>query len=191
MKVISFVNRKGGSGKSTVIALLALYWAEKQGKQVCVLDRDRLKMSYAFVEGVAHPNIARYKLGETCDYLLVDTPGGIDQADLDVHLEESHLVIIPVTLSGQDLRGTAETAKLVGAPDNVRLLLNRADLRTSAFKNRAAYLRSIKDKQQKPLPRFKTHLANRAAYRYAATEGWHRLNRAAIEELGKLVKEIG
>ena len=45
MTVIAFLNKKGGSGKSTAVIGLGLYWAIREGKKVGVLDME--------VEGLA------------------------------------------------------------------------------------------------------------------------------------------
>ena len=186
MKVITFVNRKGGTGKSSLTCLLALHWARKN-KQVAVKDYDSQGSSQAFVDLIANPNIATYTThngGEDFDFLLIDTPGGIRQRDLNELVELSDKVIIPLCLSPTDIRSSTETAKLIDNPQKTRLLFNQVDTRTSAFKDRTSYAKAI---GLKPL---KNYLSKRVGFSYALIDGWSALNRKCIDELEQLAKEI-
>ena len=185
MKIITFVNRKGGCGKSSLSCLLALYWGGRKGKQVAIKDYDPQGSSQAFVNLVDHPDITTYTGGEEFDFLLIDTPGGIQKRDLKELVELSDLIVVPLCLSPTDIRSSAETAKLIEAPNKTRLLFNQVDQRTSAFKDRASYARTI---GLKPL---KSFLSKRIGFSYALIDGWPALSRKCIEELERLAKEIG
>ncbi len=184
MKIITFVSRKGGVGKSTLTCLLALYWAHQKRKRTAIKDYDAQGSSQAFVNLMAHPNIATYQGGEDFDFLLIDTPGGLNQQDLNELVELSDLVIVPLCLSPTDIRSSAETARLINAQDKTRLLFNQVDARTSAFKDRADYAATI---GLKPLKNF---LSKRVGFSYALIDGWPALNRKCVQELEKLAKEI-
>ena len=144
MKIITFVSRKGGVGKSTLTCLLALYWAHQKRKRTAIKDYDAQGSSQAFVNLIQHPNIAPYQGGEDFDFLLIDTPGGafapayagLNQKDLNELVNLSNLVIVTLCLSPTDIRSSAETARLINAQDKTRLLFNQVDARTSAFKDR-------------------------------------------------------
>ena len=74
--------------------------------------------------------------------VLIDTPGGIEKGDLRRVVEVSDLVVIPLSLSPTDIRSSAETAGLVGAPDKTRLLFNQVNVRTNtAWRSRRSRAR--------------------------------------------------
>lgn len=183
MKVITLVNRKGGTGKSSLTCLLALYWA-RRNRQVAIKDYDPQGSSQAFIDLIDAPHILPYQGGEDSDYLLIDTPGGIKQQDLNELVELSDKVIIPLCLSPTDIRSSAETAKLIASPQKTRLLFNQVDTRTSAFKDRASYAKAI---GLRPL---KSYLSKRIGFSYALIDGWSALSRKCVEELEQLAKEI-
>lgn len=185
MKVISFVNRKGGCGKSSVICLLALHWAEREGKRVGISDLDPQGSSGAFARHIGHPHIEVYEDAEAYDYVLIDTPGGIEKGDLRTVVEVSDLVVIPLSLSPTDIRSSAETVELVGAPDKTRLLFNQVNVRTNAFKGREETAQAI------GLEPLESYLGHRVAYSYALVDGWRALRSKSIAELKQLAEEIG
>lgn len=185
MKIISFVNRKGGCGKSSLICLLSLYWAERKEKRVAVRDLDRQGSSKAFVRLMNHPCIALYERGKDADYLLVDTPGGVRKKDLTELVEISDLIVIPLSLSPTDFRSSAETAQLISAPEKSRLLFNQVNVQTSAFKERESFATAI------GLKSLDSYLSKRIAFTYALAEGWKVMNPKATAELEQLAKEVG
>ena len=184
MKIITFVSRKGGVGKSTLTCLLALYWAHQKGKRTAIKDYDPQGSAQAFVDLIAHPNITTYKGGEDFDFLLIDTPGGIKQKDLNELVDLSDRVIVPLCLSPTDIRSSTQTAKLIKAQDKTRLLFNQVNAQTSAFKDRTSYAKAI---GLKPLKNF---LSKRVGFSYALIDGWSALNRKCMDEIDKLAKEI-
>lgn len=184
MKIITFVNRKGGVGKSSLTCLLALYWAHQKHKRTSIKDYDAQGSSQAFVDLMADPNIATYKGGEDFDFLLIDTPSGINRKDLNELVELSDLVIVPLCLSPTDIRSSTETVKLITDPAKTRLLFNQVNSQTSAFKDRASYAKAI---GLKPLKNF---LGKRVGFSYALIDGWPALNKKCVYELANLTKEI-
>ena len=184
MKVITLVNRKGGVGKSSLSCLLALYWAHQKRKQVAIKDYDPQGSSQAFVDLMANPRITAYSGGEDSDFLLIDTPGGIKQRDLNELVELSDKVIIPLCLSPTDIRSSTETATLIANPEKTWLLFNQVDTRTSAFKDRASYAKAI------GLQPLKSYLSKRIGFSYALIDGWSALSRKCIQELDQLAKEV-
>jgi len=185
MKIITFVNRKGGCGKSSLSCLLALYWADQKNKQVAIKDYDPQGSSQAFVSLIDRPNITTYTGSEDFDFLLIDTPGGIQKQDLKNLVDMSDLIIVPLCLSPTDIRSSAETAKLIQAPNKSRLLFNQVDTRTSAFKDRDSYAKTI---GLKPL---KSYLSKRIGFSYALIDGWPALSKKCVAELELLAKELG
>ena len=184
MKIISFMCKKGGPGKSTIASMLALYWAEQEGKHVAIIDRDRNKDSLAFVRAAQHPNIHIFENGEAYDYVLVDTPGGIQQKDVDTIMQESNLVLVPSRLRSRDIRNATATARLIRTPEKARLVWNCIDTTTAMFRHRGQYAKAI------GLTPLKSYLVDRVSYDYASTGGWEMLDRKALTELAKLAKEV-
>ena len=119
-KVIAVAQQKGGSGKTTIAANLAVAYA-RQGLTVALLDtdpqgslgrwfmarRERLgepgmEFSTSSAWGVSYEC---EKLRRQADIVLIDTPPKVD-ADLRPALREADLVLIPVATSHVDLWAT-------------------------------------------------------------------------------------
>ena len=119
-KIIVVAQQKGGSGKTTIAANLAVAYA-RQGARVAILDtdpqgslgrwfmarRERLgdagmAFSTASAWGVSYEC---EKLRAEADYVLIDTPPKVD-SDLRPALRAADLVLIPVGASHVDLWAT-------------------------------------------------------------------------------------
>lgn len=144
---ITVAQQKGGSGKTTVAANLAVELSER-GYNVAVLDTDPqgslgrwfmtrlenkgdetgLEFGTSSAWGVAYEC---EKLKRHHDVVIIDTPPKID-SDLRPALRESDLIIVPVATSHVDLWATEsvlEMARRVGRP--VMMVLNRASSRAN------------------------------------------------------------
>ncbi len=119
-QVITVAQQKGGSGKTTLAANLAVAFAA-EGLRVAVLDtdpqgslgrwfmarresgresgRDEIEFSTASAWGVAYEC---EKLRRVSDIVIIDTPPKVD-ADLRPALREADLVLVPVASSHVDL----------------------------------------------------------------------------------------
>ena len=186
MKIVTFVNRKGGCGKTTLVCLLALHWAEK-GKAVAIRDLDPQGTSAAFVDNIEHPRIFLYEEDADCDFILVDTLGGIQNKDLKPLVKISDLVLIPFGLSPTDMRATGQTGRLIdelGENLKARLIFNKVKTVTTVFRDRISYadLMGIKA--------LKSYLVDRVSYKHALVHGQVSLNRKTKDELAKLAKEV-
>jgi chromosome partitioning protein len=127
-KVVTVAQQKGGSGKTTVAANLAVEF-RRRGLRVALLDtdpqgslgrwflsrRERLgeagmEFSTASAWGVGYEC---EKLRKQADVVIVDTPPKVD-ADLRPALREADLVLVPVAASMVDLWATDGVFDLIG-----------------------------------------------------------------------------
>jgi chromosome partitioning protein len=147
-QVITVAQQKGGSGKTTLAANLAVALA-RAGHSVAVVDTDPqgslgrwfmardeetdapgLDFSTASAWGVGYE---MKKLSRRYDFVLVDTPPKVD-SDLRPALRESHLVLVPVATSAVDvwaLDSILDLADRVGVPALVVLNRFKAGTRVS------------------------------------------------------------
>ena len=128
MPVISFANPKGGSGKSTLVLVLALELS-RQGASLAVVDadpnaviadwaarrvKDGLQVPFSVVsrpkEGEMVATIGQ--LTQTHDWVLVDLEGTASRL-LSRALARSNLVLIPLNPSPIDARLAAAAVQLV------------------------------------------------------------------------------
>ncbi|WP_343117318.1 ParA family partition ATPase [Ostreiculturibacter nitratireducens] len=119
-KIIVVAQQKGGSGKTTLAANLAVAYA-RQGQSVALLDTDPqgslgrwfmarrerygdagMEFSTSSAWGVSYEC---EKLRRAADVVLIDTPPKVD-SDLRPALREADLVLIPVASSHVDLWAT-------------------------------------------------------------------------------------
>ncbi|MFN3973033.1 MAG: ParA family partition ATPase [Gemmobacter sp.] len=138
--VLTIAQQKGGSGKTTLVANLAVQFV-RLGHRVAILDTDPqgslgrwfmtrrargiedMEFSTASAWGVGYEC---EKLKRTNDIILIDTPPKID-SDLRPALREASLILIPVSSSHVDLwatDGVLDLAVRVGKPASI--VLNRA-----------------------------------------------------------------
>ncbi len=146
-RVISVVQQKGGSGKTTVSAHLAVAWAEKYSVAVLDVDpqgslgewyeareerlgEDGTGLSFQTASGWGARREAR-RLARDHDIVLIDTP---PKSDLDAKpaIMVADLVVVPVQPSPIDLWATAQTLELVVSEGAVAMLvLNRVPPRAA------------------------------------------------------------
>ncbi|MEM9435233.1 MAG: ParA family protein, partial [Pseudomonadota bacterium] len=126
--VVTIAQQKGGSGKTTFAANLAVA-ARLRGLSVALIDSDTqgslgrwfmtrleangapdLEFSTASAWGIAYEC---GKLKETHDLVVVDTPPKID-ADLRPALRASDLIVLPVSASQVDVWATEGVIELAG-----------------------------------------------------------------------------
>ncbi|UWQ19133.1 ParA family partition ATPase [Jannaschia sp. M317] len=141
--VLTFAQQKGGSGKTTLCAHLAVELAAR-GHRVGLLDSDPqgslgrwfmtrferegglkgdLTFSTASAWGVGY-EVSKQK--DALDFILIDTPPKID-ADLRPALKVSDLIVVPVTASQVDLWATEGVLEMAAREGKRPLaVLNRA-----------------------------------------------------------------
>lgn len=143
-KVITVAQQKGGAGKTTLAANLAVAYA-RDGASVALLDTDPqgslgrwfmtrraggqtdMEFSTASAWGVSYE---LDKLRRSADIVFLDTPPKVD-SDLKPALRESDLVLVPVTASHVDLWATSDVLDLAAREGaQVMVVLNRAKANT-------------------------------------------------------------
>ena len=151
--VITIAQQKGGSGKTTLAANLAVA-LQRKGHSVGLLDTDPqgslgrwfmtrrqrldtvgMEFSTASAWGVGYEC---EKLRKSCDFVIVDTPPKVD-ADLRPALREADLVLVPVAGSHVDLWATDGVLDLVEREKcRAIIVLNRIKAGTRLAENVAS-----------------------------------------------------
>ena len=146
-QVITIAQQKGGSGKTTIAAHLAVALERLYGKRVALVDTDpqgsvgRWFIARSERDGddaggmefrTASAWGAKYeaeKLSKESDYVIVDTPPKM-ALEGRTAFEVADLVIIPVTPSPVDLWATEPTVEMANSVETKSMvLLNRANPR--------------------------------------------------------------
>lgn len=126
MPVIAVINRKGGSGKSTIAAHLAA-WLAHQGAAVMLGDVDRQQSTRAWLKrrDMALPcimpwatdkqNVLKVPSGVT--HVVLDTPGGMHGFELARVIMSADAIVMPVCSSVFDRESAAGCyAELMALP---------------------------------------------------------------------------
>ncbi|HEX7813645.1 ParA family protein [Dyella sp.] len=106
---------KGGCGKSTLVTQLASHWAQ-DGKHTAIIDVDRQQSSFRWaarrpetVPGVLAVEGSRKavdRLPDDTQRVIVDTPAGSHERELEPYLEHAHAILVPVLPSPFDMDAT-------------------------------------------------------------------------------------
>lgn len=139
--LIVFTNTKGGVGKSTLSAHLAL-WLHDRGVNVALLDTDEQQTAARWVKA-AEPSIpvavatdvesirkARAELNKNHDVIVADSPGSGGEASHSITML-ADLAIVPLQPSKPDIRAVKDALKFVrlaremsgGQKPNARIVL--------------------------------------------------------------------
>jgi len=200
-KVITVAQQKGGAGKTTVAAHLAVALNQK-GNRVAVIDIDpqgslghwHALREERFGEGYTGLTFAAVtgwrvtseiaRLSKNNDFIVIDSPPHTE-TDAKAGIRAADLIIVPVQPSPTDLWATKATLNLAKAEKKtVKVLLNRVPANSRLAQTIAAELPELAD----------TVLGNRVAFASAFLEG-----RTATEidpsslasiEIKALVKEV-
>jgi chromosome partitioning protein len=189
MKKVCMVNGKGGAGKSTVTALLAMTLSSS-GVKTAVLDLDNQGTVTNWLGEADLENVALVRKRDSLkpyNVLLIDTPGKSDLPDLIASIPEADLYVVPsrTTLDDQKVaRRTVASLREKGVGNKIRVLFNQIDNRARDSRSLAEYAQAI------GCDAFHAHLAMRKGYAYAQVGGWRLLDSRAQSECRALALEM-
>lgn len=204
--VITVAQQKGGAGKTTLTAQLAVGFTCARAR-VATIDIDpqgsltqwhiMRNQSLGDANEIAHAQIQGWRLrkeiqrftDEGYDIILVDSPPHT-QTDATIAVREADVVIVPVQPSPMDIWACGETLKCA-ANEHVPaiVVLNRVNMRTSLYEHMVSALKSMK------LNIAATTLGNRVAFASSMTRGLgvaesEPSSNTAVQEVFDLVKEL-
>jgi len=203
--IIALAQRKGGAGKTTLAAHLAVGWA-LAGRRVTALDIDPqgslsrwadLRRGASIVTDAAIDmealsgwklGIALARLRGACDLVVLDTPPHAE-SDARAAIRAADLVVVPVQPSPMDLWATQATLDAARAEKRpVLLVLNRVAPRARLTQDIAAALADTGARLAR------ARLGNRTAYAASIAAGLaveeYEPGGAAADELRALRMEI-
>ncbi len=193
--IVSIVNEKGGSGKTTLAVNLAARLAE-DGDNVLLIDADPQKSTEVFSDMRSQSglkplfsNVSRMgvslgdeieRMSKAFDSIIIDT-GGRDSKEMRKAMLKSNLVIIPTIPSQYDVPVLENMLEIYDESRQVNekllafVLVNRASPNPFLFKeleNLREFISRIKaEKDLKNVVLLKSSLFERQAYRKAVVEG--------------------
>lgn len=200
--VITVAQQKGGSGKTTLAANLAVGFL-RRGLRVAVVDTDPQgslgRWFMTRLERLEEPDLEfatssawgityeTRKLADAHDIVIVDTPPKAD-SDLRPALRVADLVLVPVSMSHVDLWATEGVLDLARREDKEALVvMNRSRARTRLAADVAASAEKLAARLAV------AQLANRVIYAEALGEGRGAAEGAkspAREEVDALTAEV-
>jgi chromosome partitioning protein len=151
MPIVSIINQKGGSGKSTVAVHLAR-WLQKKKETVLIVDADAQCSSSKWLarlekeipcEIIQAPDQLLDelpKVGEAYSWVVVDGPAALSETTRAVILV-ADLAIVPCQPTGVDLESASDTVRLIHQAQRIR----RGDPKAVMFVNRAVKGTKLKD----------------------------------------------
>ncbi|ABW33420.1 ParA family protein [Acaryochloris marina] len=141
MQIITIASGKGGSCKTTTALSVAAFLSKKRKTKVLVIDTDpqgslswisdRASPGFDVAHETDHNVISKLRKIGGYDYILCDTPPGLDNETLTITLKLSDFAILPSPPSPLDIRELTRTIGQVVVPSETayRVLLSRVDSR--------------------------------------------------------------
>lgn len=206
MKILSVINEKGGSGKSTVATNLATA-LHRAGHRVVLVDADPQGTARDWrdaspegadlppVVGIDRANMLQSSLKTLAgnDVLVIDAPAKANEMAQAI-VGASHVALIVIQPSGADLWASAATVRMIkskltlGGAIDAAFLVNRASQFTRLSKEV-----TTGDWNEYGLDQLDTTLGNRVAFAQALTDGLSVYDLAdgqAKAEIDFVVKEL-
>lgn len=183
MKIISFLNEKGGTGKSTVASNIATA-LHRQGKKVVLIDADPQGTSRDWrsaspenadlppVVAIDRPQMLANSLSSLlAEIAIIDAPAKAEQMAAAI-VRVSHIAILVIQPSGADVWASAAAVKMIqsrrdaGGTIDAAFLVNRASGSTKLSK-------LIKDGSwnEYGIEQLTATIGNRIAFAQALTDG--------------------
>lgn len=187
MKVISFVNSKGGVGKTTLATNISVMFA-KNKKKILLIDADQQGSSVDFrglrgendlvpqfpVTQILTPTIHKDIQEFEFEYIIIDV-GGRDNKIFRSAVMASDFVIVPLCPSQYDFWGSQQTfeilqeAKLTKPNLKVFSILNMVIPGTKIAKEIESLIHDFETEYE--IEFLKTRLNSRISYKYSVSEG--------------------
>jgi chromosome partitioning protein len=204
MKIISMLNEKGGSGKSTVATNLATA-LHRRGLTVVLVDADPQGTARDWreksPEGISLPNVIAMdrpqmlsSLGSLkADIVIIDTPAKAEEMSAAA-IRYTDLALVVIQPSGADIWACAPTVKMLKAKINVGGKIDVAFLTNRTTKN-TKLTREVEGGEWNgyDFNQLTATLGNRTVYAQALTDGlsvYDHQNRDAISDMDKVIAEL-
>lgn len=159
-QIIAIAQQKGGAGKSTVAAHLAVALSQ-QGKRVTLIDIDpqgtlskwyglreeKLGQGYTGLNFVSmsgwRVSASVFQYEKNSDFIIIDSPPHTD-TEAKSAIRAAHLVIVPMQPSPTDLWATKATIDFAKASNKqVKVLLNRYNPNSKMGREIAAEMQDV------------------------------------------------
>lgn len=206
MKIISMLNEKGGTGKSTVATNLATA-LHRQGQRVVLLDCDPQGTARDWrdaspegadlppVLGVDRPQMLASSLnGINAEIAIIDSPAKAESMSAAI-VRVSHVALLVIQPSGADLWASGAAVKLIEAKRDMGGEINAAFLvnRTSGATKLSKLVKSGEWNTYEGIDKLDASIGNRAVFATAMTDGLSVLDYAdakAKEEIQVIIQEL-
>lgn len=206
MKIISVLNEKGGTGKSTVATNLATA-LHRQGLRVVLLDCDPQGTARDWrdaspegadlppVLGVDRPQMLASSLnGINAEIAIIDSPAKAESMSAAI-VRVSHVALLVIQPSGADLWASGAAVKLIEAKRDMGGEINAAFLvnRTSGATKLSKLVKSGEWNTYEGIEKLDASIGNRAVFATAMTDGLSVLDYAdskAKEEMQAIIQEL-
>ena len=206
MKIISVLNEKGGTGKSTVATNLATA-LHRQGKRVVLLDCDPQGTARDWrdaspeganlppVLGVDRPQLLASSLnGISAEIAIIDSPAKAEAMSAAI-VRASHVALLVIQPSGADLWASGAAVKLIQAKRDIGGEIDAAFLvnRTSGSTKLSKLVQSGEWNTYEGIDKLESTIGNRAVFATAMTDGLSVLDYGdakAKEELHAVIQEL-
>ena len=202
-RIVTVAQRKGGSGKTTLAANLAVAWS-MAGRSVAAIDIDpqrsltlwnEIRAEQGLSNVLAVGSVPGYRvrneadaLAKRYDIVLIDSPPH-DETEARIAIRAGRIVVVPVQPSPMDVWATKQTLELAAAEGTAALLvMNRVPPRAKLTETMHARIAEL------GAPIAATRIGNRVVLASALAEGRAAAETeprgAAAREIAALAEEI-